>query len=130
MEIPEELLYTEDHEWVAVDQDVVTVGITDFSQRLRGEIDCIDLPGEGVTIEAGRAFAVIHAENSVADVYAPVTGEVIEVNEELTEDTEMISLSPYEDGWMIKVRMQHPDETGLLLDSEGYSVLVSDLDLD
>lgn len=130
MEIPEELYYTEDHEWAAVDAEVATVGITDFSQKQRGEIELIELPKEGAVVEAGRAFAVIHAANSVADVYAPVSGEVVEVNEELDDDPEMLSLSCYEDGWIAKIRIDNTDEVEMLMEAEDYQDLVVDQELE
>jgi glycine cleavage system H protein len=126
MNIPDELLYTEDHEWAAIDDDVATVGISDCGQLLRGSVDAVDLPAVGIQLEAGRAFAVIHGEHGPADVYAPVSGEVVEINEELEDEPDMVNGSPYDGGWLIKIRMSDPDEVEMLLEAEDYLDLVDD----
>lgn len=129
MEFPEELLYTEEHEWAAIDDDVATVGVTRFSLHQRGAIEEVDLPAEGAMVEAGRAFAVLHGENTVADVYAPVSGEIIEVNEELQEDPSLVGTSPYDDGWLVKIRLSRPAEVKDLLDADDYAEMVEDIGL-
>lgn len=128
MNIPDELLYTEDHEWATIDDAVATVGITDYGQMLRGDVDNVDLPGVGTLVEAGRVFAVVHGDHGPADVYAPVSGEVVEVNEELEEEPDLVNSSPYDDGWLVKIRMTDTSEEDLLLAADDYLDLVDDLD--
>ena len=120
MEFPEELKYTEEHEWVLVEDDVITVGITDFAQDSLGDVVFVELPEVGARVEAGKAFGVVESVKAVSDIYAPVTGEVVEVNEELPDTPEILNTSPYEDGWMIKIKLSDPSELEDLLDADGY----------
>jgi glycine cleavage system H protein len=120
MEIPEELKFTEDHEWVLIEDDVLTVGVTDFAQESLGDIVFVELPDVGTKLEAGKAFGVVESVKAVSDVYAPVSGEVVEINEELPDAPEVINTSPYEDGWMIKIKLDNPAELDALMDAEAY----------
>ena len=120
MEIPEELKFTEDHEWVLVEDDVVTVGISDFAQESLGDIVFVELPNVGAKVEAGKAFGVVESVKAVSDVYAPVSGQVVEINEELPDAPEVINTSPYEDGWMIKIKLEDPSELDALMDANAY----------
>lgn len=126
MEFPEELKYSEEHEWILVEGDIVTVGITDFAQDSLGDIVFVELPEIGARVEAGKAFGVVESVKAVSDTYSPVTGEVVEVNEELPDEPEVLNTSPYEDGWMVKIRYSAPEELEELLDAEGYRTLIEE----
>lgn len=128
MEFPEELKYTEEHEWVLVEDDIVTVGITDFAQDSLGDVVFVELPDVGATVEAGKPFGVVESVKAVSDVYAPVSGEVVEINEELPDAPEVINTSPYEDGWMIKIRVAEPEQLDDLLDADAYQEFVAEQD--
>lgn len=120
MEFPEELSYTEEHEWVLVEDDIATVGITDFAQDALGDVVFVELPDVGVKVEAGKPFGVVESVKAVSDVYAPVSGEVVEINEELPDAPETLNSSPYEEGWMIKVRLTNTAELDELMDVAEY----------
>ena len=124
MDFPEELKYTEDHEWILVEDDVVTVGITDFAQEQLGDVVFVELPEEGDSLEAGKTFGVVESVKAVSDVYAPLSGEVVEVNEELPDEPEKLNNSPYEDGWMIKLKMADSADLGELMDAAAYQEFV------
>jgi glycine cleavage system H protein len=126
MEFPEELKYTEEHEWVLVEADVATVGITDFAQDQLGDVVFVELPAVGTTLVAGKPFGVVESVKAVSDIYAPVSGEVVEVNEELPDAPETINTSPYEDAWMIKIRMTSPAEAEELMDADEYQEFVEE----
>ncbi len=120
MEFPEELQYTEEHEWTLVEGDIVTIGITDFAQDSLGDVVFVELPQVGAMVEAGKPFGVVESVKAVSDVYAPVSGEVVEINEELPDAPETINTSPYEDGWMIKIKVDDPAVLDDLMDAEEY----------
>jgi len=126
MEYPEDLIYTEEHEWLLVEDEIVTVGITDFAQDALGDVVFVELPDEGTMLEAGKSFGVVESVKAVSDVYAPVTGEVVEVNEDLPDTPELVNTSPYEDGWMIKIRLTNSSELDSLLDAEAYQAFVEE----
>lgn len=126
MDFPEDLKYTEEHEWVLIEGDLVTVGITDFAQDSLGDVVFVELPEVGVRVEAGKPFGVVESVKAVSDIYAPVTGEVVEVNEELPETPEVLNTSPYEDGWMIKIRISDPGELEELLDADEYREFIEE----
>jgi glycine cleavage system H protein len=126
MEFPEELQYTEEHEWVLVEGDIVTIGITDFAQDALGDVVFVELPQVGTVLEAGKPFGVVESVKAVSDIYAPVSGEVVEINEELPDAPEMINTSPYEDGWMIKIKIADAAEIKDLLDAEAYQEFVNE----
>ena len=120
MEFPEELKYTEDHEWVLADDDLCTVGITDHAQEALGDIVFVELPAVGAKVKAGKAFAVVESVKAVSDVYAPISGTVEEINEELPDEPEVINTSPYEDGWMVKIRADDLSQLDDLMDADAY----------
>ena len=124
MEFPEEFLYTEDHEWVLVEDDIVTVGISDFAQDSLGDIVFVELPGVGDVLEKGQTFGTVEAVKTVEDLYSPVSGEIVEVNDTLEESAEQVNSDPYNDGWMIKVRIDNSGELDELLTPEGYREFV------
>jgi glycine cleavage system H protein len=120
MEFPEELKYTDEHEWVMVEGDLAVVGISDFAQDSLGDVVFVELPKVGAAVTVGKAFGVVESVKAVSDVYAPVSGTVEEINEELPEAPEIINTSPYGDGWMIKIRMSDPGELDNLMDAAEY----------
>ncbi len=124
MEFPEELKYTEEHEWVLVEDDVATIGISDFAQDALGDVVFVELPEVGTVLDAGKTFGVVESVKAVSDIYAPISGEVIEINEELPDTPELINTSPYEDGWMVKIRMSNPAEAEDLMDAEAYQEFI------
>jgi glycine cleavage system H protein len=124
IDIPEELKYTDEHEWARIEDDLVVIGITDYAQDALGEIVYIELPSEGDEITKGDSFGGVESTKSVSDLYAPVSGEVVEVNESLLDSPETINEDPYGDGWLIKVKIHDSDEFDDLMDNEQYSEFI------
>ena len=120
MNIPAELKYSTDHEWVSVDGDTATIGITDHAQKELGDIVFVDVTCEGDTLAAGDTFGTIEAVKTVADLALPVSGEVIEFNSDLESDAAVINSDPYGKGWIIKVKMSNSSELSALMDAAGY----------
>ena len=120
MEFPEELKYTEQHEWARVEGKLVRVGITDFAQDALGDVVYVDVPEVGTEVLAGEAFGEVESTKSVSDVYAPVTGRVIERNGELADSPQLVNDSPYGDGWMIAIEPADLSELDALLDARAY----------
>jgi len=122
-DIPKDLLYTEDHEYVMTtkDSDVVAIGITDYAQGELGDIVYLELPSVGATFGKHDVFGTIEAVKAVSELFAPVAGEVIEVNKRLEKEPQLVNSSPYDDGWMVKVRMSDPSEKKDLLSAADYS---------
>ena len=125
MEIPAGLKYSKEHEWVATEETVATIGITDYAQDQLGEIVYVELPAVGDKISKDDAFGVVESVKAVSDIYAPVSGTVVEVNQELPESPEMINEDPYGDGWLVKVKVSDAAELDDLLDHEEYEELVA-----
>lgn len=126
-EIPSELKYTKSHEWVRDEDDgSVTVGITDHAQELLGDLVFVELPETGTEMQAEDAACVVESVKAASDVYMPVTGEVIEVNDVLTDAPETINDSPYDDGWLIRVKLSNPDELEDLMDADGYEAEIAE----
>ena len=126
MEFPEELKYSEEHEWLLAEEDLAVVGITDFAQDSLGDVVFVELPEVGTTVETGKAFGVVESVKAVSDIYAPVSGTVEEINEELVDAPEIINTSPYEDRALTKIRMTNKDEVDDLMDAEEYQALVEE----
>lgn len=124
MNVPENLQYTEEHEWVGIEDDVATIGITDYAQSELGDIVFIELPSVGDTITKGDSFGTIEAVKAVSDLFAPISGEVLEVNEDLSDTPEKINESPYDEGWMIRVRIDDESELETLLSADAYSDVI------
>lgn len=124
MNIPENLKYTQDHEWILAEGDSVTVGITDFAQQELGDIVFVDVDTEGSTVEAGEAFGSIEAVKTVSDLMAPVTLEVEEVNAELADAPELVNQDPYGKGWIIKGKIADASALEGLLSAADYKALV------
>ena len=117
---PKDLKYTKTHEWIKVENDVGTVGITDFAAKELTDLVYIELPAVGEKITQGSPFGSIESVKAVSDLNSPVSGEVIEVHEELTQQIDLISKDPYGEGWMIKVKLENPEELNNLMNSEDY----------
>lgn len=123
--VPEDLYYTSTHEWVRItDNDVGVVGITDYAQDMLHDIVFVDLPEIGKKVKKGEAFMEIESVKSVAEVYAPLSGEIIEVNEKLSESPEIINSSPYEEGWLVKIKIENIEEIQELLDASKYRMII------
>ncbi len=123
MEFPDGLLYTKDHEWVKIEGDVATVGVTDFAQSELGDIVFVELPEEGGTLGVNESFGVAESVKTVSDLYSPLSGDVIEINKELEAAPELVNESPYEKGWMIKLKISDPKERESLLNAADYKKL-------
>ena len=121
--VPEDLFYSEEHEWLRLDDDVAIVGITDFAQDQLGDIVYVDLPEVGATVEVGSVVGELESTKSVSDVYSPVGGEVIAINPELEGSEELINSDPYGEGWLFKVRVAEGDPTEGLLSAEQYTAI-------
>ena len=125
-EVPSELKFLSTHEWVLIEGDTATVGVSDHAQELLGDLVYVELPDEGSSISAGDSVGVVESVKAASDTYAPVTGEVIEVNEELEDSPDRINNDPYGDGWMYKVKMEDPEEVSDLLDANAYSEVIAE----
>lgn len=125
MNFPKELKYTKDHEWIRVEGDVATIGITDFAQGELGDIVYVDIDTVGETIEKEQVFGTVEAVKTVSDLFMPVSGEIMEFNKALETQPESVNTDPYGDGWMVKVKMSNAAEISELLSADQYSALVS-----
>ena len=125
MNIPSNLKYSKDHEWVRVEGDTAYIGITDFAQSELGEIVIVDITTVGETLASEAVFGSIEAVKTVSDLFMPVGGEVSEVNPKLEDNPELVNSDPYGEGWMIKVKMTNPSEVDSLLDAEAYKALIA-----
>lgn len=124
MKIPAELKYTEDHEWVRVDGDTVTVGITDFAQGELGDVVFVEIETEGEELAKGETFGTVEAVKTVSDLFMPVGGEVAEVNEALADEPELVNKDPYGKGWMIKIKVGDASELDALMSAEDYKKMI------
>ncbi len=125
MNVPNDLLYTSDHEWVSVEGNVATIGITDFAQSELGDIVFVEFPELNSTVEKGQSTGSIEAVKTVADLYMPISGTVIAVNENLDKNPEAVNDTPYDDGWMVKIEITNQDEISDLLTAPAYNDLIS-----
>ncbi len=126
MNFPDDLKYTKEHEWLRIENDIAVVGITDYAQSELGDIVYIEFPEKGSTFSQNDSMGTIEAVKTVADLYAPVSGEVVEVNEELADTPELVNQDPYEKGWMVKIKLNNPSEVDALLDSAAYKEHVAE----
>tara|TARA_B100000900_G_scaffold247858_1_gene210884 strand:- start:1022 stop:1402 length:381 start_codon:yes stop_codon:yes gene_type:complete len=126
MNIPEELKYTKDHEWISIEGEIATVGITDFAQRELGDIVYVEIETVGETLDADEVFGTVEAVKTVSDLFLPVSGEIIEFNEDLEDTPEDVNAEPYSKGWMIKMKVSNPDDLNQLLDSNQYRELIGE----
>ncbi len=120
-----DLRYTTDHEWIRVDGDIATIGVTDFAAQQLGDVVFVDLPPAGTHLDQFGTFGVVESVKAVSDLYAPVSGEVTETNPDLAAQPELINSDPFGAGWMIRVSMSDPGQVGSLLDAEAYRKLTS-----
>ena len=125
MNVPKELMYTNDHEWVRFDNNTVTIGVTDFAQGELGDIIFVELPEIGSTIEKDEAFGTIEAVKTVTDLLSPVTGKVVEVNEELEDSPEFVNENCYDKGWFVKIEIADLSEKDKLLSAEDYQAIIN-----
>ena len=126
MSIPNELKYTSDHEWVKMEGSDFVIGITDHAQDSLGDVTFVELPDIGARFEDKAVFGVVESVKAASDLYMPVTGEVIEVNDSLNDSPENVNSDPYGNGWMIKIRPDQTDSIGSLLDADAYSKEIGD----
>ena len=124
MNVPSNLKYTNEHEWVLVEGNVATVGITDYAQGELGEIVFVEVETVGETMNAGEVFGTVEAVKTVSDLFLPLDGEIIEFNEALIDAPELVNDSPYNEGWMIKIKMTNPTQVDSLLSDSAYTALV------
>lgn len=124
MNIPENLYYTKEHEWIAIEGNEGKVGVTDFAQHQLGDVVFIEVNTIGETVEAGEAFGTIEAVKTVSDMFAPLGCEILEFNENLSDNPELVNTDPYGEGWIVKVKITDPAEIGNLLSASDYSKLV------
>ena len=124
MNIPSNLRYTKEHEWIRVEGEEAYVGITDYAQSELGEIVFVDINTEGEVVAQNEEFGTVEAVKTVSDLNMPVEGEVLEVNETINDQPELVNNDPYGEGWMIKIRIVNPAELDTLLDAAGYQALI------
>lgn len=124
MNLPSELKYTKDHEWVKIDGDVATVGITDFAQSELGDIVYVEVETLDETLDKEEVFGTVEAVKTVSDLFLPLSGEIIEFNEALEDEPEKVNTDPYGDGWMIKIKLSNADEVAELMSVEDYKALI------
>lgn len=123
-DIPQDLRYTDQHEWVRVDGEVITVGITAFAQDQLGDVVYVDLPTPGAAVEQGQAIGEVESTKSVSDLFAPVAGEIVSRNDELDDRPELINTAPYDQGWLLTMRIGDAAQVAGLLDAAGYAALL------
>ncbi len=126
MEVRNNLRYSEDHEWVLVENDIATVGISDFAQDAMGDVVFVELPEVGSNLDAGQPFGVVESVKAVSDLLAPLSGEVVEINEELLDTPDSVNSSPYEDAWMIKIKLADDAQVEALMDAEAYRSCIAE----
>lgn len=125
MNFPSELKYTKDHEWISVNGDIATIGITDFAQHELGDIVYVDIDSKGKKMEAEAVFGTVEAVKTVSDLFLPVSGTITELNPILESEPEKVNTDPYGDGWMVKMKMDNPEDINKLMNVETYQKLVS-----
>ncbi len=126
MELPEDLKYTREHEWVSIDGSVATIGITDHAQEQLGDVVFVELPSLGDRVEKADAFGVVESTKAVSDVYAPLSGEVTEVNDDLPDNPELINEDPYGDGWMVKITLGDKADLEDLMTADEYRKFIEE----
>lgn len=124
MNIPSELKYTKDHEWIKVEDDILTIGITDFAQGELGDIVYVEVETVDETLEAEEIFGTVEAVKTVSDLFLPVSGEIIEFNELLEDEPEKVNTDPYGEGWMIRLKISDSSQLDTLLDADAYKAII------
>ena len=125
MKVPADLKYTKDHEWVKIENGVATIGVTDFAQQELGDIVFVEIETVGETLNKEEVFGTVEAVKTVSDLFMPLSGEVLELNEELEGNPEIVNSEPYGGGWMVKIKLTNESEVDSLLSAEQYSEIVS-----
>lgn len=125
MNVPAELKYTKDHEWIKIDGNIATVGITDFAQKELGDIVFVEIETEGEDLKSEDVFGTVEAVKTVSDLFMPISGKVIEFNEGLEDDPALVNSDPYGDGWMIKIEIEDSSELDALLSSSDYEGVIA-----
>lgn len=125
MNIPDDLKYTKDHEWIKMEGNIARVGITDFAQKELGDIVYVEIETEGEEIAKGEVFGTVEAVKTVSDLFMPLSGKVLEFNEELEDEPELVNSEPYEAGWMIKIELNDAEESKELLSADQYKELIA-----
>lgn len=126
MNIPDDLKYTKEHEWVRIEGNIATIGVTDYAQEQLGDIVYVELPQEGEEVTKDETFGVLESVKAVSDCYSPVSGTVVEANTVLAENPETVNEDPYGEGWMIKIEMSDPSEAEGLMDHEAYKAFLAE----
>ncbi len=126
MSVPKDYKFTKTHEWVKVEGDVVTIGLTDFAQSELGDITYLELPGVGAEVRQSEPFGVVESVKAASDIYAPVTGEVVEENDAAINSPEVVNSSPFGDAWLLKVRVSDPSQLDSLMGADEYEKLVAE----
>ncbi|MDO9548465.1 MAG: glycine cleavage system protein GcvH [Candidatus Marinimicrobia bacterium] len=124
MNVPENLKYTNDHEWALVEADLATIGITEYAAGELGDVVYVELPEMGITAKKGDSIGTIEAVKTVADIYSPLSGEIIEVNDALNDNSELINQDPFGEGWIVKIKLSDSSELSELLSHEDYKKLI------
>ena len=124
MNIPDQLFYTNEHEWIRVEGDEIVIGVTDFAQGELGDVVFVEIESEGETLSRGDTFGTIEAVKTVSDLYMPVDGEIVEVNSALEDTPELVNSNPFDKGWMIRVKMSDPGQLEDLLSADDYRSLI------
>ena len=125
MSNPNDLFYTNDHEWVRLDADVATVGITDFAQSELGDIIFVEFPDVGASFRQGDTFGTVEAVKTVADLYMPMSGEIVALNDGLENNPEAVNRDPYDTGWLVKIKLSAAEESASLMDSAAYEKIIA-----
>lgn len=125
---PKNLKYHKEHDWARIEGDIAVLGVTDYAQEALGDIVYIELPEVGTEVAAGTTYAEIESVKAVTDVYAPLSGTIVETNEEVVDAPELINESPYEDGWLIKIKLSDPSELEELMSAEEYEQILAEQD--
>lgn len=126
MNIPKDLFYTKDHEWARIEGDIATVGITDYAQKLLGDIVFLEISEVGTTVNQGEKIGTIESVKAASDIFSPVSGKIVEVNTELTATPDVVNKDPYGAAWMAKIELSDPSEKGKLLDADAYAKLIEE----
>ena len=124
MSVPSNLMYSKDHEWVLVEGDIATVGVTDFAQGELGDVVFVEIETEGETLDQGETFGTIEAVKTVSDLFMPVTGEVLEVNAKLEDTPDLVNSDPYGDGWMVKIKLSDTSQLSAMMSATDYEALI------
>ena len=124
MNLPQNIKYTDDHEWASINEDVITIGITDFAQSELGDIIFVEFPDLNINVQEKDAIGTLEAVKTVADIFSPISGLIIELNENLESNPELINESPYDQGWILKIKVTNSDEFNSLLSYSDYEKLI------